>query len=88
MTESLLDPQLTALITTILTIVIGIIAAKFKTQHSTAMNALAVTSDKADKFGKAIAKMIAANEDKEITTEEFNGIVSAFKEVLELPAQK
>ena len=88
MTESLLDPQLTSIIVTILSIVLGIVAAKFKKQHSVAMNALAITSDKADKFGKALSKMIAANEDNAITTEEFNGIVSAFKEVLELPKQE
>ena len=88
MSTEVLDPQVVTIITTIASIVLGIIATKFKTQKNTATNALSITAKKAEQFGKIINKLIAANEDSKVTNEEFNGIVTAIKELVELPEPK
>ena len=88
MAESFLSPELTALLTTVISIVLTIVAAKFKTQHTAAKNILSMTSKKTAQFQKVITKLIEANEDTEITTEEYNGIVSAVKELIDLSDTK
>lgn len=86
--SEILSPELTAILTSIISIVLGIVAAKFKSQRTSAVNAMTTVSKKADQFEHLILKMIRANEDNKVTPEEFNGIVSAIKDLVTLENTK
>jgi hypothetical protein len=80
-----ISPELVTLITTIATIVLGIIAKKYHGERNTAVAGLSIISDKAAKLQNVVNKIIAAQKDTAVTDDEFKGIIGAIEELIAKP---
>ena len=76
-----LDPNLVAVITSIATILLGILAKKYKGQKDEAISLFSTANDKLDQAQAIAAKIIEAAKDEKITEAEFQGIISGIETI-------
>lgn len=80
-----ISPELVTLITTIATIILGIVAKKYHGERNTAIAGLSTASDKAGKLQNVVNKIITAQNDASVSEDEFKGIVKAIEELIAKP---
>ena len=76
-----LDPNLVAIVTSLASIVLGIIAKKYKSQKDEFVGLWSTANDKIDQAQAIANKIIEAAKDDKITEQEFQGIISGIETI-------